>query len=242
MESKERQRKKLSCLLEEREAKQGQDSRHCLEMNKIVVNMSERPLTKPEKSILTLGLNFVPVPTSIPEKTIIAETEAVARSLEEEDAAKLRSAVQSCLNNPKLPKSNLTKCQMLAFRQLEKDKNIVILPADKGNATVVLNKDDYNQKMNDLLNNASYKRLKNNPTSKVEKKVAEALKVVESKGGLSTAQRKSLANKYGTPPQLYGLPKIHKKDTPLRPIVSSIDPPTYKLAKHLANVFLRQGP
>ena len=95
MESKERQRKKLSCLLEEREAKQGQDSGH---------RLSERPLTKPEESI-----NFVPVPTSIPE------TEAVARSLEEEDAAKLRSAVQSCLNNPKLPKSNLTKCQMLAF-------------------------------------------------------------------------------------------------------------------------------
>ena len=60
--------------------------------------------------------------------------------------------------------------------------------------------------------------------------------MVESKGGLSTAQRKSLANKYSTPPQLYGLPKIHKKDTPLRRIVSSIDSPTYKLAKHLANI------
>ena len=58
-----------------------------------------RPLTKPEESILALGLKFVPVPTSIPEKTVIAETEAVARSLEEEDATKLRSAVQSCLNN-----------------------------------------------------------------------------------------------------------------------------------------------
>ena len=176
--------------------------------------LKERPLTKPEESILALGLNFVPVPTSIPEKTIIAETEAVARSLEEEDAAKLRSAVQNCLNNPKLPKSNLTKCQMLAFWQLEKYKNIVILPADKGNVSVVLNKDDYNQKMNDLLNDASYKRLRNNPTSKVEKKVADALKVVESKGGLSTAQRKSLANKYSTPPQLYGLPKSTRKTLP----------------------------
>ena len=85
-----------------------------------------------------------------------------------------------------------------------------------------------------LIKDASYKRLRNNPTSKVEKKVADALKVVKSKGGLSTAQRKSLANKYSTPPQLYGLPKIHKKDTPLHPIVSSIDAPidspTYKLA------------
>ena len=104
VESKERQRKKLSCLLEEREAKQGQDSGHRLEMNKIVVNMSERPLTKPEESILALGLNFIPVPTSILEKTIIAETVAVARSLEEEDAAEVSST-----KLPKQPKATLVQ-------------------------------------------------------------------------------------------------------------------------------------
>ena len=30
------------------------------------------------------------------------------------------------------------------------------------------------------------------------------------------------------------MPKIHKKEVPLRPIVSCINGPTYKLAKHLA--------
>jgi len=34
-------------------------------------------------------------------------------------------------------------------------------------------------------------------------------------------------------PKFYGLPKIHKSDVPLRPIVSSIGSPTYKLAKYL---------
>ena len=121
LESKERQRKKLSCLLEEKEAKQEHDSGHCLEMNNVVVNMSERPLTKPEESILALGLNFV---HSYIHPTKIVETKAVARSPKNENAAKLRSAVQSCLNNPKLPKSNLTKSQMLALQQLEKNKNI----------------------------------------------------------------------------------------------------------------------
>ena len=222
--------------MEEKEARQRRDDKPHLDMRKVVVNMSDRTLSKPEESILALGLNFVPVPTSIPDKAIIAETEAAARCLEDEEATKLRSAVQHCLTNPKLPKSNLSKEQMLALKNLEEDKNIVILPADKGNATVVLNKGNYHKKMEDLLEDSSYRSLRSNPTARVEKKVADALKEVENKGCISTNLRKSLLNKYSTPPQLYGLPKIHKKGTPLRPIVSSIDSPTYKLAKHLANI------
>ena len=125
-----------------------------------------------------------------------------------------RKAVQSCLTNPKLPKSNMTKDEKLALKKLAEDKDIVILPVDKGNATVVLNKEDHNQKMNDLSKDASYKQMKSNPTTKVEKKVGTPLKEVESRGGLSSAQRKSLANNYSTPPQLYGLLKIHNNVTP----------------------------
>ena len=93
----------------------------------------------------------------------------------------------------------MTKDEKLVLKKLAEDKDIVILPMDKGNATVVLNKEDYNQKMNDLLKDASYKQMKSNPTTKVEKKVAAALKEVESRGGLSSAQSKSLANNYSTP-------------------------------------------
>ena len=62
--------------------------------------MSERRLTKTEESVLALELNFVSVPTSIQEKTIIPETEVVARSLEDEDTAKMRYAVESFYKQP----------------------------------------------------------------------------------------------------------------------------------------------
>jgi hypothetical protein len=35
---------------------------------------------------------------------------------------------------------------------------------------------------------------------------------------------------------MYGLPKIHKEDVPLRPIVNCIASPTYDLAKYLAGL------
>ena len=38
------------------------------------------------------------------------------------------------------------------------------------------------------------------------------------------------------PPKFYGLPKIHKPDTPLRPIVSSCGSVTYGVAKKLAKI------
>ena len=37
-------------------------------------------------------------------------------------------------------------------------------------------------------------------------------------------------------PKYYGLPKVHKKDTPLRPIVSSIGSVTYETAKELSRI------
>jgi hypothetical protein len=37
-------------------------------------------------------------------------------------------------------------------------------------------------------------------------------------------------------PKFYGLPKIHKPNVPLRPIVASIGSPTYALAKYLAEI------
>ena len=41
---------------------------------------------------------------------------------------------------------------------------------------------------------------------------------------------------YSATPHLYSLPKIHKPEVPLRPIVSSIDSPTYNLAKFLTRI------
>ena len=37
-------------------------------------------------------------------------------------------------------------------------------------------------------------------------------------------------------PLLYGLLKIHKPDSPLKPIASFIQSPSYQLSKHLARI------
>ena len=38
--------------------------------------------------------------------------------------------------------------------------------------------------------------------------------------------------------RLYGLPKIHRDDVPIRPTVSNIGAPTYKLSKYLTSLLI----
>ena len=40
----------------------------------------------------------------------------------------------------------------------------------------------------------------------------------------------------GEQPPLYGLPKVHKPDAPLQPIIAYIYPPSYQLSQYLARV------
>ena len=60
------------------------------------------------------------------------------------------------------------------------DETIVILPADKGKAIVIMDRDDYWKKISDMLEDPrTYKKLKHNPTTKIEKCITQSLKVVK---------------------------------------------------------------
>ena len=86
----------------------------------------------------------------------------------------------------------------------------MIVPADKGNTIVVLNKNEYEDKLNDMLADETYKKLKKDPTSKVGKLINDALKYCEKKGNMTKDCRLKLSLKASVQPELYGLPKIHK--------------------------------
>ena len=47
---------------------------------------------------------------------------------------------------------------------------------------------------------------------------------------------KRLSPYHSHTPQIYGLPKVHKPGTPLRPIVCTINSPTYEVAKLLSKI------
>ncbi|XP_018399456.1 PREDICTED: uncharacterized protein LOC108777143 [Cyphomyrmex costatus] len=93
---------------------------------------------------------------------------------------------------------------------------IIVIPADKGNATVVMNTSDNRTKMESLLTDKTYTRLDRDLTNRIERKTS----ILLEKSGLHSKIKATLKPANSLPPRLYGLPKIHKPNIPLRPIIS----------------------
>ena len=83
---------------------------------------------------------------------------------------------------------------------------------------------------------STYKLLKKDPTSSLKNKLITILKDIKQTGALNTTKYKQLYPTSAVPPKFYGLPKIHKAGTPLRPIVSSRGSITYGVAKELSYI------
>ena len=99
-----------------------------------------------------------------------------------------------------------------------------------------MDKEENRQKAQDVLDNECYCKLKKDPTLKLERTIASRLKDLEKKREIDDHLRKRITPQQSCPPQLYGLPKIHKPKVPLRPIVSSIGSATYHLMKELSPI------
>lgn len=120
---------------------------------------------------------------------------------------------------------------------LKNNPNIIILNADKGNKTVAMKRDDYDQRMEEMLNDmVTYRRLNKDPTTILEKKNNDLVENLFKKNIITQQEKKRLVTKTAIAPRIYGLPKIHKEGLPLRPICSSMNAPAYGLCKYLATI------
>ena len=101
---------------------------------------------------------------------------------------------------------------------------------------VIMDRQDYINKANQLHNQDTYKAITKDPTNTIKNKLINILKNIKTKTGLGTNTYKSIYPTGCVPPKFYGLPKIHKPDTPLRLIVSSCGFVTYGVVKELAKI------
>lgn len=98
-----------------------------------------------------------------------------------------------------------------------------------------MDKKEYHEKITTLLNdNKTCQLLPRDPAKACEQKMKSML--TRLKGKLKVDIYRKINTTDGITPRLYGVPKIHKPNNPLRPIVSFIGSPTYELSKYLSKV------
>ena len=215
-----------------------QETKDDIDKERWVLNISKRPLNEAEKSILQRGLNYAITPKKIPISEIITATELACSTLSDTNqASRLRNDVTKALEQAKPPKTNISKEERQAITSLKKDDSIQIIGADKGRLTVIMDKKDYEEKANALLNDTNtYEKLKKDPTKQFKSKLTNILGRLKSEKKIDTKLWQKLYPTSENPPRFYGLPKVHKTNYPLRPIVSSIGTITYETARLLADL------
>jgi hypothetical protein len=153
------------------------------------------------------------------------------QTLDTEFSWKIRSVLENS-NKSSLP--NVSKKEFKAMRSLRLNKDIRILQVDEGSCTMVWDESKYKDKLNALLESRVYEPLPKDPAAKIERKVLKL--IYKHKTALQTDLKTKLTPYNSKPPHLYGLPKVHKCDIPLRPVVSSIDSPCYALVGFLHKI------
>ena len=82
-----------------------------------------------------------------------------------------------------------------------------ILPADKGNTTVILTNEQYSQKMEDHLNTSTYSLLKKDPTDSLTRKLDTILKKLLKEEKIDKKFYDNSRVLHPRAPQIYGYPK-----------------------------------
>ena len=186
-----------------------------------VDNRSGCELTADEQRILEKGLGFSPSPEAVPVKEIICAVEAsLSKVPNVTEANVIRSKVSNVLSRAgnKTLKDNLTAGERKALTSLRRRSDIKILPADKGNTTVILSDEQYKDKINELLRDQAYVKDNKDPTAVKEKQIRKVVDEVYRGGGMSEGLARKFKPNHSLPPRLYGLPKIHKEGSHSDPL------------------------
>ena len=82
----------------------------------------------------------------------------------------------------------------------------------------------------------AYRTIKADPTNKLKAQLIQKLRRIKKETNMSEGMYRSMYPISCIAPKFYGLPKIHKTGTPLRPLVSSRGSATYGVAKVIAKM------
>ena len=111
--TKDRQRRTFLKLVQQKQASVSKtphaDQTPRVDRNEWVINLSSRPLSDAEVSLLEKGLNFAVTPTNISATEIVAKVESAIRTLDSERADTVRRSVNNILQQAEPPKPNITR-------------------------------------------------------------------------------------------------------------------------------------
>ncbi|CAF4600906.1 unnamed protein product [Rotaria sp. Silwood2] len=220
--------------------------------SKLIHNLSSYTLSKAEGRLLCRGwdfcienkiTNFLDFETDLELNAMKLQLhchESIFRSI----CRQIHNASQQLIRTSKHKKiSNLSKEELTALKSLKSNNNIIICKADKGNSIVILDKEIYMKKAEEILKGKQFEPLNNDKFHREqEEKLNKYIFSLFKKGVIDNKLRYQLQSTCSSLSVFYGLPKAHKTGYPIRPIISTIGSYQYELSKYLAKAIRNARP
>ncbi|CAH8591236.1 unnamed protein product [Schistosoma mattheei] len=130
-----------------------------------------------------------------------------------------------------------TPQEQKALKELRTGKDTVIVPADKGRTTVIMDKEEYVEKAEELIEyKSAYKLMDINPVKRLDNRISKTLNKLIKAGEITKQDQWRMKSNGPVLPRFYSRPKIHKPNIPLHPIVALPGTPTYNLSREISRI------
>lgn len=213
----------------------------------MVKNVSGCEIPQEMMALLALGPKFALPIESTPMCDLITDLEVIINRIEEEKTKKeMRAHVAYMLTEHSKKRQctsridkYLIKATKITSKFLKEHPDIFISNSDKGSITVIAKRSEYTDKMEQLIADENcFENILSDPTGALERKNNRLINTLHNKTHqyISIDEKKRLRTYTSIPPRIFGQLKCHKEGRPIRPIVSTINSPSYKLARFLATI------
>ncbi|CAF1234320.1 unnamed protein product [Rotaria sordida] len=225
----------------DKKEKEKQEEKHQIKLNKLinenkikdtnktppnidktnVVNNSDVILTEDQLKVLSKGLKFALTPRSINIVDLITNTENSLNNVPNVTKQLAVSEISTFIKLWKKPKNtNIDVKERKALKELKNMENIVITQADKGGKVVVMNKQDYIKKIEEILKDKNIYEEVANPTNLIKTKISTLADRLLNLKRINTNMKNEFLSIEDLP-KIRGQPKLHKKEQPMRLITST---------------------
>ena len=125
-------------------------------------------------------------------------------------------------------------------RKYLRSNGLVAVPYDKSVGFCVMRKDTYENRLSDTIDSNQFSKSKGTSDAivlKTERDINQELLAMRKKDEISESLYTRMSSTGGQPARFYVLAKVHKVNTPLRPVLSLPGSSYYNLNKVLAKFF-----
>ena len=183
-----------------------------------------------------------PVMTEFCEKEVLSELDCFLKFCKDNyiSDSSINDINIKTLHYIKTCKKQKSPRHFILTQKFLKNHDLVAVPFDKGIGFCVMHRQNYNSKLDPIIDLPQFikveEKRKNakHPILKEEDRVVSVLMDLKKKGKISEELLSELRPTGSQPPRLYGLAKVHKDGTPLRPIVSMPGSAYQRVAKKIA--------